>query len=480
MGLGKTMEVLGLIKNTPAVKSTLLLAPKAVLEQWRQAAVRSRINVCLPSVGKKGEKDRWERPQPFFPGSSQTLFIANYDKLLHRATLFKDREFDRVVLDEAHRIRNRSTALTAQVFKISAPRRWAVTATPVVNALSDINTLFLFAGYPKEKMGTIVQALKLTEEAVLYRSMEEMREVLRELPNAPTVAQEQLDFLTEEEQEFYQGIQGAIVRRWKALEHDGHSAKMRLLLLMRLRQISLHPQVYINAIKKNNPSYHRRPWSGDSTKFVALRNKIEAAPNGARWIVFCQFHDEIDILEAYLEKSAAIQSVYKYDGRMSMDVKEATIETTRNEVLENGKHSVLLLQLHSGGVGLNLQHFSKIIFLSPWWTAALMDQAIGRAVRIGQTERVEVTHMVLKEEMTLNIDQYMMEAAERKRGLCAKILSHAAAGRLGAEDGSAEEDDEGWEEGAGAAGGDADDEPEEEAEEDDEENPRALTAGGGN
>jgi SNF2 family DNA or RNA helicase len=86
---------------------------------------------------------------------------------------------------------------------------------------------------------------------------------------------------------------------------------------------------------------------------------------------------------------------------------------------------VLLIQLQSGGVGLNLQHFDRIIFSGPWWTSALMEQAIGRAVRIGQTEVVHVFHLVLKEEEALNIDQYMLNKADEKGSLCKEILSSA-------------------------------------------------------
>jgi SNF2 family DNA or RNA helicase len=68
----------------------------------------------------------------------------------------------------------------------------------------------------------------------------------------------------------------------------------------------------------------------------------------------------------------------------------------------------------SGGVGLNLQHFDRVVFMGPWWTAALMDQAIGRAVRIGQTKKVLVHHLVLKEEESTNIDLMMLEKAEMK------------------------------------------------------------------
>jgi hypothetical protein len=68
--------------------------------------------------------------------------------------------------------------------------------------------------------------------------------------------------------------------------------------------------------------------------------------------------------------------------------------------------------------------------MGPWWTAALMDQAVGRAVRIGQTEQVYVHHIILKEEEldSLNVDRFMLEKADKKRDLCNEFLlaTHAA------------------------------------------------------
>ena len=63
--------------------------------------------------------------------------------------------------------------------------------------------------------------------------------------------------------------------------------------------------------------------------------------------------------------------------------------------------------------------------MGPWWTAAIMDQAIGRAVRIGQTKKVIVHHLLLKEEESMNIDKRMIEKAEEKRTLCDEFLSYA-------------------------------------------------------
>jgi len=113
-----------------------------------------------------------------------------------------------------------------------------------------------------------------------------------------------------------------------------------------------------------------------------------------------------------------------YHGGMTDKAKEAVIAGTFGS-LDDG-HEVLLLQLQSGGVGLNLQHFSKVVFMSPWWTSALMDQAIGRAVRIGQKEVVEVTMFLLREEESMNIDKKMLEKVEEKRDVLAKLFTHAS------------------------------------------------------
>ena len=99
-----------------------------------------------------------------------------------------------------------------------------------------------------------------------------------------------------------------------------------------------------------------------------------------------------------------------------LKLSKATTETT-----------VLLLQLQAGGVGLNLQEYDRIIFVSPWWTSALMDQAIARAVRMGQKEIVHVYHLRLLGESAaaaaVNIDELINAKAEEKRKMLEKLFT---------------------------------------------------------
>ena len=144
---------------------------------------------------------------------------------------------------------------------------------------------------------------------------------------------------------------------------------------------------------------------------------IEADGHIHKYLIFCQFQDEMSILYDYLDSLDLFkqENILTYDGSLTQE--------KRNAVLEHSKAAteptVLLLQLQAGGVGLNLQEYDRIIFVSPWWTAALMDQAIARAVRMGQRRTVHVYHLQLEaedsDENAILIDKLIQDKAHEKR-----------------------------------------------------------------
>jgi SNF2 family DNA or RNA helicase len=62
--------------------------------------------------------------------------------------------------------------------------------------------------------------------------------------------------------------------------------------------------------------------------------------------------------------------------------------------------------------------------MSPWWTSAMMEQAIGRAVRMGQKKQVKVMNLLLAEEVGLNIDTFTNSKVETKRVLLEKFFEN--------------------------------------------------------
>jgi len=118
------------------------------------------------------------------------------------------------------------------------------------------------------------------------------------------------------------------------------------------------------------------------------------------------------------------ENILLYHGGLNQAERTAVLRRSK----ETTERTVLLLQLQAGGVGLNLQEYDRIVFVSPWWTAALMDQAIARAVRMGQTQVVKVFHLRLAAEHSaaINIDTLVNAKAEEKRKMLKQLFQLCA------------------------------------------------------
>ena len=302
--------------------------------------------------------------------------------------------------------------------KIQAPIRWAVTGTPIVNAFKDAAALFRLIGVPVGKSCSWEHRFyELVGALVVHRSMDEIRGIVEGVPPVPTVETKVLDFASEEEEELYRACQG-LVDKLK-YHRDSLSRNEKLVLLLRLRQLSVSPQVYTEAMKRKDADYELT-FSRPSTKTLALGELMDEAPTG-KFLVFCSFIREMELLQAYIEETFELEDgVELYHGGLTAAERTATLARVKKPTCR-----VMLVQLQSGGVGLNLQEFDQVVFMSPWWTAALMDQAVARAVRIGQTKAVKVTHMRLAEEEAMNIDQIMADRADAKRSFLEKFFSFA-------------------------------------------------------
>jgi SNF2 family DNA or RNA helicase len=399
MGLGKTIELTGLIVENQ-VERTLLVVPAPLMKQWENVLKRADLNVFTAA------EDRWVNVSPgasYYPA----VYLVNYEKTYSSCfSLVLSESFDRVILDEAHRIRNSSGAAGAVCGAIKAPLRWAVTGTPVVNSLKDVVALFRFIGLrrPTNKWEKEYEAL--AANLTLRRSIEDMRGVLPDVPPEPVFHEEVLKFQTAEEKAFYRGVQTVAMK-----------SEMALLKLLRLRQISVHPQVYVESTSSEQPA-----WTLPVTKFEAIRRLLSAdsADEPHKYIFMCHFKEEIALLKKFLNENGLVDDVFTYDGSMSKKTQELSLAMAKRAP----GRTALLLQIQAGGVGLNLQEFDRVIFLSGWWTAALMEQAIARAYRIGQKKVVHVYKLILAEEKTTNIDRKILGMVNGKKAIADKFFSY--------------------------------------------------------
>lgn len=427
MGLGKTIEVAGLIKNS-SERCTLVLAPLAVVATW--ASVLERAGMTVWTI----------RQNDWLPvghvSAGKQCYITNLDKLLHRAELF-DRDWDRIIIDEAHKIRNPGSEIAKACYKLRGLRRWALTATPIVNEMCDVLSLYAFLKVPVSRpLKWRPHMHKWTQQLVFHRSLEELRLTLPEAPFQPIIHKMVCPFVTAEEEEFYYGIQGSIESKLESFSRDINKNAAIFKLLLRLRQISVHPQVYIEALRREEAAegfiYPRADWTGPATKFEAVRGLLKDSGHtrcgasamddtfkesgGHKTIIICHFREEIELMADFIRDNELATEVFTYSGAETIREREETVAAAT----AGGAGTVIILQLQAGGVGINLQTFDRVIFLTPWWNAAMVDQAVGRAVRMGQKATVQVYHIMFEAEEKMSgimIDRFMADKVEAKRSM---------------------------------------------------------------
>lgn len=418
MGVGKTIQSLGLIANGDAIK-TLVITPLAVRGQWEHEFKRSAVNLYIPT--QWGSK--WVLQGSFVPGA-KTVHLAHYDKVASKPDLCRGEDYDRIILDEAHTIRNAATQKAMAIFKIPATYKWALTGTPITNKMDDAVTYLKFIGCPVDSGIKKWQAKYEEWARNVYMSRQLIEcEPSEALVLPPTAIEEtrSLEFTSKEEEELYKGIYANEEAKWRnAQKLNGQAYHLAMLsILLRLRQVSVNPQIYIKSRQKEAFGWAGPEFKSVSRKFdeiaFLMREQAETG-EGHKWIVFCQFTEEMALLDGFLKAHPFVGQVLHYSGGMTMKEREATLKESRAQT-EPGKQDVFLIQLKAGSTGLNLQQYDRIIFVSPWWTPSELEQAKARAVRIGQPKVVKIYLLHLKTEDTFNIDTCMMEKVFAKKEL---------------------------------------------------------------
>ena len=159
-GLGKTLSIIALIARAKeerlacpssgfATSTTLLVVPKTLIQTWKDELER-HVRPGSISYRVYYGKDKHKHLQEL---NLTDLVITTYSivRLDWKASMKQDAQstlhgvsWDRVVLDEAHIIREPNKSLAKSACALKAKCRWAVTGTPIQNRLRDLFSLFKY------------------------------------------------------------------------------------------------------------------------------------------------------------------------------------------------------------------------------------------------------------------------------------------------------------------------------------------------
>lgn len=307
MGLGKTIEMLSLmhshrseismqaselgsVTNLPrlpkssstivsAPSTTLVVAPMSLLAQWESEAAKASTAGSLKTLVYYGS-DKVANLQNLCceanAATAPNLIITSYGIILSEfnqvVKLGGERgshgglfslDFFRVILDEAHFIKNRQSKTAKACYEISAQHRWVLTGTPIVNRLEDLFSLvhflrvepwsnfsfwktFITVPFESKDFIRALDVVQTVLEPLVMRRTKDMKtpdgEALVPLP--PRIIEiEELE-MSKQEKEVYDYIFTRAKRTFNATMEAGTLLKSYTTIfaqILRLRQSCCHP-----------------------------------------------------------------------------------------------------------------------------------------------------------------------------------------------------------------------------------------------
>ncbi|MEO8286378.1 MAG: DEAD/DEAH box helicase [Chloroflexota bacterium] len=410
MGLGKTVMGVAaarLLKEWHNINRVLIVTPASVKYQWGKEIERFSDESYVVVGGTKAKRQAQYETNSFFT-------IVNYELVLRDLEHIHALKPDLVILDEAQRIKNWRAKTSQALKELPRPFAFVLTGTPLENRLEELYSIVEFLddkllGPPwqfmarhiiKDEWGGIIgyrdlEGVRRAIAPILLRRRK--ADVLQELPERIDN-----DFWLEmdtEQERIYRPLEKALNELLKLPEWGPQQNGAALSLLGRLRECATAAQLVDPSVRS----------SGKLRELPTLVSEI--ASEGHKMLIFSQWERMTRYAQEAL-KDMGFKSVRLYGG-LGMRARQRVIEQFMTD-----PETMMFISTDAGGLGLNLQAASFVINLDLPWNPARVEQRIGRAHRIGQTNPVNVINMIAMH----SIEQRVLEVLYRKQELFEEIL----------------------------------------------------------
>ncbi|MGI6081369.1 MAG: DEAD/DEAH box helicase [Limnochordia bacterium] len=419
VGLGKTIEAGVTLREylmRGLVHSVLILVPASLLSQWC-LELAEKIKVRIP-VGRG--------PASF--ETSQVIASLDTAKRPENAAIIHARRWDMVIVDEAHRLKNKKTANWKFVNAIEKKYLLLLTATPVQNDLSELYNLITllqpgqlktYSQFKQEFMldkhspKNLTRLRELLSEVMVRRGRREvfMRFPRREVRSMAVP-------LSSEERVFYT----AMVDHLRCAYRAQPANKRNLLpLLLLLRETCSHPAAARATLQAMHRVREQRllPEAAlvellelshiASPAKLRLTMEFLAGLRQEKAIVFTEFKATQMALAMACQQAGVGATLYH--GGLDSKAKQAAIDEFRHS-------SQVLISTEAGGEGHNFQFCQTLINYDLPWNPMRLEQRIGRVHRLGQQRPVLVVNVVTEG----TVEAYMLYLLERKIGMFTKVI----------------------------------------------------------
>ena len=472
MGLGKTLQTICIVASdhhdraeefaatgAPDVRKlpSLIVCPPTLSGHWQQeiktyAPFLSVTAYVGPPAERKAMKDSLDKTD---------IVITSYDVCRNDIDLISKYNWNYVVLDEGHLIKNPKAKITMAVKRLASNHRLILTGTPIQNNVLELWSLFDFlmpgflgaekvfldrfakpiansryskASSKEQEAGALaIEALHKQVLPFLLRRLKE--EVLDDLP--PKILQNYYCDLSDLQKKLFEDFTKKESKKiTEEAGRDDKEAKQHIFqALQYMRKLCNSPALVMKPghkaydetqkfLAKQNTSLED---PAHAPKLTALRDLLVDCGIGVegqessdplytpikphRALVFCQMKEMLDMVQNTVLKSMLPSVSYlRLDGSVEANRRQDIV----NKFNSDPSYDVLLLTTSVGGLGLNLTGADTVIFVEHDWNPQKDLQAMDRAHRIGQKKVVNVYRLITRgtlEEKILSLQRFKIDVA---------------------------------------------------------------------
>ena len=407
MGLGKSIQALGVINASPDVRRVLIVCPASLKLNWR--------NECRKWLTRANVVRVWPLLRDAQGTPDVLVDVINYDIL---KKLPKDASWDLLVLDEAHYVKNPKSQRTklVQALKKRCARVLALTGTPILNRPVELWPILQIvapetwdpAGFARGKQLGAGEGAGFFKFARRYCAAHEVwigRSKHWDFTGASNL---------EELQEKLRAT--CMVRRLKADVLKELPAKRRQTIELEIdadEELDAERTSWGDSDFEPVKARARVQFTEISSARAALALKkvpavvehmCDALESSPKIVLFAHHRAVIEALRDQL----AMYSPVVITGETPIEERQANVERFQTDPTCR----VIIGSIGAMGVGLTLTAASHVVFAELDWTPANVTQAEDRCHRIGQLESVLVQHLVVKGSLDARMVELLIQKQE--------------------------------------------------------------------
>ncbi len=449
MGLGKTLQTISFLGYLRFIRGIngphLVITPKSTLDNWQR-----EFNRWIPDIKVlvlQGDKDeRAELIKNKVMTCDFDVIVSSYEIVIREKATLKKFDWQYIIIDEAHRIKNEESLLSQIIRMFHSRNRLLITGTPLQNNLRELWALLNFivpdVFAENESFDEWFQKDSNNENGGEDQVVSQLHKVLKPFLLRRIKADVEKSLLPKKELNVYVKMSPMQKNLYqKILEKDidavngangKKESKTRLLnIVMQLRKCCNHPYLF-EGVEPGPPYTTDEHLVYNSQKMLILDQLLKKfQQEGSRVLIFSQMSRMLDILEDY-----CYFREYQYcriDGQTEHSDRINAIDEYNKPGSEK---FIFLLTTRAGGLGINLTSADIVILFDSDWNPQADLQAMDRAHRIGQTKQVKVfrfiTERAIEEKVLeraaqkLRLDQLVIQQGRNTGGLDGQQSSKAA------------------------------------------------------